>query len=229
MRLYDPTEGRITIDGVDFRQFALEDLRRNVGALFQDFGRYDFTARENIRLGDVTYRGDGSRIVDAARQAGALGEIESLPHGWETVLGTSLGDGRDLSPFEWQRLALARALFRDAPILVLDEPSASLDPLAERDLFDRFHSLAASTPGCGRESDTDRDARPLITLPHDGGANFAKAGEVAWEGQGERGQMLGDVPGYRQQAGRAAAIGHVELKSVANDRHARLPLGKPGQ
>ena len=143
MRLYDPIEGRITVDGVDLRQFALEDLRRNVGTLLQDFGRYDFTARENIRLGDVTDPGDGSRIVNAARQAGALSEIENLPRGWETVLGASLEDGRDLSPGEWQRLALARALFRDAPILVLDEPSASLDPLAERDLFYRFHTLAA--------------------------------------------------------------------------------------
>ncbi len=143
LRLYDPDAGRITADGVDLRSLATADLRRSFAVLPQDFGRYAFTARENIWLGNTEAPSDSPRVLEAAELSGAREEVEALPNRWETVLGSWFGDGRDLSPGQWQKIALARTLFRNAPIVVLDEPSSALDPLAERELFDRFRTLAA--------------------------------------------------------------------------------------
>jgi ATP-binding cassette subfamily B protein len=140
LRLYDPTQGRILVDGVDLRELDLEDLRSRIGAIFQDFVRYELTAGENIALGRVEVMKDRARMAAAAERAGALGLIEGLPEGPDTLLGRELG-GRELSGGEWQKLALARALFRDAELLVLDEPTASLDVETEYAIYTRFRML----------------------------------------------------------------------------------------
>jgi ATP-binding cassette subfamily B protein len=140
LRLYDPTQGRILVDGVDLRELDLEDLRSRVGAIFQDFVRYELTAGENIALGRVEAMEDRARMAAAAERAGALGLVEELPDGPDTQLGREFG-GRELSGGEWQKLALARALFRDAELLVLDEPTASLDVETEYAIYTRFRLL----------------------------------------------------------------------------------------
>ena len=142
-RLYDPTGGRITIDGVDLRDCAISDLRRQITAVFQDAARYQFTARENIRLGDVTLAPEDGRVVEAACAAGADGVVRQLPHGYETQLGKWFQDGHELSIGEWQKMALARAFARDAPIVVLDEPTSALDASAEHEVLQKFQRLAA--------------------------------------------------------------------------------------
>lgn len=155
LRLYDPECGRITVDGLDLREASGADIRRRAAVLLQEYGRFAFPAVDNVRLGDVQRLTTGRpspvdasadpRLLRAARLAGVLPDIESLPRGWETVLGNVFDDGRELSAGQWQRLALARTLYRDereSPLLVLDEPSAALDPLAERDFVDRLVEAA---------------------------------------------------------------------------------------
>jgi ATP-binding cassette subfamily B protein len=142
-RLYDPTEGRILLDGVDLREWDRDALRRQIAVLFQDFARYPLTARENIGLGDVARIADAGAIQTAAGRAGAGALLARLPRGGETWLGREFEGGADLSGGEWQRIALARAFMRDAGILILDEPTAAMDPAAEADLHARFRELAA--------------------------------------------------------------------------------------
>jgi len=132
LRLYDATGGRILLDGVDLREYDLGELRRKMGAIFQDFGRYELTAGENIGLGRLEHLGNRERQRDAL--------LERLPDGLETLLGRELGD-RELSGGEWQKLALARAYLRDSQILVLDEPTAALDVQSEYRLYTRSHEL----------------------------------------------------------------------------------------
>jgi ATP-binding cassette subfamily B protein len=140
LRLYDPTSGHILLDGVDLRQYDLGELRRKMGAIFQDFGRYELTAGENIGLGRLEHLGNRERQLDALVKAGGASLLESLPAGLDTLLGRELGD-RELSGGEWQKLALARAYLRDSQILVLDEPTATLDVQAEYRIYTRFHEL----------------------------------------------------------------------------------------
>ncbi len=140
-RLYDPTEGSISLDGMDLREMSTVALRREISVLFQDFARYDLSAWENIRLGDIALSPGDERIAAAARLSGADRVIGGLPHGYDTVLGHSFEDGRELSMGEWQSLALARAFARDAQIVVLDEPTSALDAEAEYGLFTRFRRL----------------------------------------------------------------------------------------
>lgn len=140
LRLYDPTSGHILLDGVDLRQYDLDDLRSTMGAIFQDFGRYEFTAGENIGLGRLEHLGDRERQLDALVKAGGESLLERLPAGLETLLGRELGE-RELSGGEWQKLALARAYLRDSQILVLDEPTAALDVQTEYRIYTRFHDL----------------------------------------------------------------------------------------
>jgi len=142
-RLYDPAAGRITIDGTDLREFATAPLRREISVIFQDYVRYNLTARENIWFGAVDREPDADRIAAAAEVAGAGELIKQLPQGLETVLGRWFEEGAELSVGEWQKIALARALLREAQVLVLDEPTASMDAQAEYELFQRFHKLAA--------------------------------------------------------------------------------------
>mgnify|MGYP003587089333 CR=1 FL=1 len=135
-RLYDPTGGRIWIDGTDIREFSLEELRTSFSALFQDFVRYQMTAGENVRMGDVAIPSGDPRIAEAARRGGAAGLIEQLPAGYDTPLGRLFEGGSELSEGQWQRVALARAFVRDAPFVMLDEPTSSLDAKAERQLLE---------------------------------------------------------------------------------------------
>jgi ATP-binding cassette subfamily B protein len=140
-RLYDPTAGRILLDGVDLREYDIEDLCRHTGVIFQDFMRYEMTARENIAVGRIEYLDDQQRIKDAAEKSLADGVIEQLAGGYEQMLGRRFEGGVDLSGGEWQKLALARAYLRDADILILDEPTAALDARAEFEVFQRFNEL----------------------------------------------------------------------------------------
>lgn len=141
-RLYDPTEGKISIDGIDLRELDRQDMRRGISAILQDFGKYQLSARDNIWFGNLGLDKYDDRIPIAAQQAGAHDFIEVLDQGYETNLGTMLPGARDLSHGQWQSVALARTILRDAQILILDEPTASLDPQAEQDFFMRFHQLA---------------------------------------------------------------------------------------
>ena len=140
LRLYDPTEGRILLDGVDLRAFDPADLRRQMGVIFQDFVRYELTAGENIGLGQVEALHNSDRLHAAAAKAGADAVIAALPNGLATQLGRQFG-GRELSGGEWQKLALARAFVRDCSLLVLDEPTASLDVQTEYEVYQRFQEL----------------------------------------------------------------------------------------
>jgi ATP-binding cassette subfamily B protein len=140
--LFTPTEGRILWDGEDMRALDREALRRQIGVIFQDFVRYQLTARENIGFGRAEAVDDLEAIAAAAGQAGAHDYLQALPDGYETTLGKEFTGGYDLSIGQWQRVALARAFFRDARLLVLDEPTASLDARAESELFEYVQALA---------------------------------------------------------------------------------------
>ncbi len=142
-RLYDPTNGTIALDGTDLRQFETAALRRQISVIFQDYAKYHLTARENIWLGNTALAPDHERIAAAARHSGADGTITALPHGYETILGKWFEDGEELSIGEWQKVALARAFLRDAQIVVLDEPTSSMDAKAEYSVFENFRQLAA--------------------------------------------------------------------------------------
>lgn len=140
-RLYDPSAGVIFADGLDLREYELASLRRELSIIFQDYVRYNVTARENIWLGNIAYARNDPRIFDAARYAGADDVIAGLPKGYETRLGKWFEGGEELSEGQWQKIALARAFLRDAQILVLDEPTSAMDAKAEYDLFCRFRQL----------------------------------------------------------------------------------------
>jgi len=140
-RLYEPTSGQILLDGVDLRDYDVDDLRREIGVIFQDFMRYDLTVRENITVGGLDVASDPDRLRYAVRKSGAHDLIERLPHGLDQMLGRRFEDGVDLSGGEWQKFALARMYMRDAGVLILDEPAAALDPIAEYELFKRFAEL----------------------------------------------------------------------------------------
>ncbi len=142
MRLYEPTQGAILYGGVDLRDFDIEDLRARFGAVFQDFVRYQFAAAENIGLGDLSHLEDRPRIEEAAERGGAGPIIRSLPQGFDTPLGGWFESGTELSSGQWQKIAVARAFMREAEVLILDEPTASIDAQAEHELFERFHELA---------------------------------------------------------------------------------------
>lgn len=140
-RLYDPDEGRILLDGIDIREFDLEEFRANIGVIFQDFVRYHLSAGENIAVGRIDAVGDQLRIEHSATQSLADSVIDRLPARYEQVLGRRFKEGVDLSGGEWQKVALGRAYMRDAQLLILDEPTAALDARAEHDVFVRFREL----------------------------------------------------------------------------------------
>jgi len=142
-RLYEPTEGRILLDGVDLREYDIVELRRAVGVIFQDFFRYDLKAGENIAVGRIDARDDQARIVDSAEKSLAADVIEGLDGKYDQILGRRFEGGANLSGGEWQKIALARAYMRDAELLVLDEPTAALDARAEHQVFERFNELTA--------------------------------------------------------------------------------------
>ena len=141
-RLYDPDAGRITIDGIDLRDFKTEDLRREISVIYQDFGRYHLTARENILLGRPELGADDPAIIQAAQWAGIHDHLLRLPQGYETVMSRTFADGAELSIGQWQKLALARAFVRDSQLILLDEPTSSLDAAAEFEFFEKFREMA---------------------------------------------------------------------------------------
>jgi ATP-binding cassette subfamily B protein len=140
-RLYDPTEGQILLDGVDLRDYDVEDLRKEIGVIFQDYMRYELLAKENIGFGKIEDLADHSRIERAARKSMAFQVIDKLPNGYDQMIGRRFDGGVDLSGGEWQKFALARAYMRDAQLLILDEPTATLDARAEYEVFRRFAEL----------------------------------------------------------------------------------------
>ena len=140
-RLYDPTEGAILLDGVDLREYDVDSLRGEIGVIFQDFMRYDMLVKENIGFGRIEELGNQPRVESAARKSLAEPLIAQLARGYEQMLGRRFDNGVDLSAGQWQKVALARAYMRDAQVLILDEPTASLDARAEYEVFLRFADL----------------------------------------------------------------------------------------
>ncbi|MGI8963882.1 MAG: ABC transporter ATP-binding protein, partial [Thermomicrobiales bacterium] len=140
-RLYDPDEGEILVNGIDIRKYDPVALREQIGVMFQDYATYQFSAADNIGIGNVDQIADQTAIASAAIRAGADSVIERLPEGYQTALGKWFEGGHQLSGGEWQKVALARAFMRDAQILILDEPTAALDARAEHELFSRIAEL----------------------------------------------------------------------------------------
>lgn len=168
-RLYDPTDGRIVVDGTDLRELDPVAWQRRVAAIFQDFTRYELTARDNVAFGALGLQHDDDALRRAAERAGALELVEGLPDGWDTVLSRQLAGGTDVSGGQWQRIALARALLAveaGAGILVLDEPTANLDVRAEAEVYDRFLELTrgVTTVVISHRFSTVRRASRIVVL-----------------------------------------------------------------
>ncbi|HEY4336725.1 MAG TPA: ABC transporter ATP-binding protein [Puia sp.] len=140
-RLYDPTEGRILLDGVDLQEYDLTDLRQHIGIIFQDFLRYQMTFSQNIAAGNIDQKENEEQIKASARQSLADELAQKLPGGYEQMLGRRFAEGVELSGGEWQKVAIARAYMRDAQLIILDEPTSALDARAEYQVFERFTDL----------------------------------------------------------------------------------------
>lgn len=169
--LYEPTEGGISVDGIDLRDLAPESWQRRISAVFQDFVAFELTAHDSVAFGAVHAEGDEQAVTRAAREAGALGIIERLPDGWGTPLSRAFSGGTQLSGGEWQRMALARALFgvaAGAGLLVLDEPTASLDVRGEAEVYQRFLDLTrgVTTIVISHRFSTVRRADRIVVLEH---------------------------------------------------------------
>lgn len=165
-RFYDPIEGAIYLDGTDLREYDPDDLHREMGVIFQDFVRYNISAGENIGVGRLDFMRNTRRILRAAKKGGAASVIRKLPRGLNTVLGNKFDEGVDLSGGEWQKLALSRAFMREAQILILDEPTAALDAMAEYDIYERFAELTSgkTTIFISHRFSTVRMANHIIVL-----------------------------------------------------------------
>jgi ATP-binding cassette subfamily B protein len=183
-RLYDPTEGQILLDGIDLREYDLEDLYREIGVIFQDFMRYEMTARENIAVGKIEEIDNQPLLADAARKSLADEVIARLGIGYEQMLGRRFEGGVDLSGGEWQKIALARAYLRDAQLLVLDEPTAALDARSEYQVFQRFAELTTGKMALfiSHRFSTVRMADRIVVLEN---------GNIAEEGTHEKLTRLG--------------------------------------
>lgn len=140
-RLYEPSEGRILLDGVDLREYSLGDLRKNTGIIFQDYVRFQMSASDNIAIGKIEQQANNPLIETAATKSLANNVIDRLPKKYEQFLGKRFHDGVELSGGEWQKIALARAYMRDAQLLILDEPTSALDARSEHEVFLRFAEL----------------------------------------------------------------------------------------
>jgi ATP-binding cassette subfamily B protein len=183
-RLYDPTEGQILLDGVDLRDYDLEDLHREMGVIFQDFMRYEMTAAENIAVGRVEELKNPELLQVAAHKSMADATIARLPKGYDQMLGRRFEEGVDISGGEWQKVALARAYLRDAQILILDEPTAALDARSEFEVFQRFAELTAGKMALfiSHRFSTVRSADRIIVLEN---------GRIAEEGSHDQLSRLG--------------------------------------
>ncbi|NUT51350.1 MAG: ABC transporter ATP-binding protein [Saccharothrix sp.] len=170
-RLYEPTAGRITLDGVDIRAFPVDEWRARLSVIFQDFVRYESSVADNVGLGAVGSLHDREAIREVVDSVGLAGAVARLPRGLDTPLARHLTDGAELSGGQWQRVALARALFalrHGAPVVVLDEPTASLDVRAEAGFFEEFAGLAegATTLLISHRFSTVRHADHIVVLEH---------------------------------------------------------------
>src|SRR3984957_3865996 len=183
-RLYDPVEGQVLLDGVDLREYSLEDLYREIGVIFQDFMRYEMTARENIAVGRIDEINNLPLLRAAADKSMANEVIARLPRDYEQMLGRRFDQGVDLSGGEWQKVALPRAYLREAQVLILDEPTAALDARSEFEVFHRFAELTAGKTALfiSHRFSTVRMADRIIVLQH---------GRIAEDGNHERLLNLG--------------------------------------
>ncbi len=183
-RLYDPTAGQVLLDGVDLRDYGVEDLCQEIGVIFQDFMRYEMTASENIGVGRVEFMSDIRRIRESAEKSLADGVIGRLPLKYDQMLGRRFEGGVELSGGEWQKLALARAYLREAQVLILDEPTAALDARAEFEVFERFNELTVGKMALfiSHRFSTVRMAERIIVL---------EDGAIAEEGTHDRLVALG--------------------------------------
>jgi ATP-binding cassette subfamily B protein len=183
-RLYDPTEGRILLDGIDIRELDPDELRSTIGAMFQDFVTYQATASENIGLGDLPDLENRAAIEAAARKGGVHELIDGLAFGYDTPLGKWFDQGANLSGGEWQKVALGRAFMRDARILVLDEPTSALDAQAEYELFERLRRLSEGRTAVyiSHRFSTVRQADRIL---------FFQRGQLVEEGTHEQLMVLG--------------------------------------
>ena len=169
-RLYEPTGGQIFLDGLDLQQWQVEALRRRIGVIFQDFGRYQFSVGENIGAGDVHHIGDEDRWKEAAKTGMAAPFIDDMPERYQTQLGRWFKDGRELSGGQWQKIALSRAFMRsEADILVLDEPTAAMDASSEAAVFEHFRTASTNkmTILISHRFSTVRAAAQIVVI-HDG-------------------------------------------------------------
>jgi ATP-binding cassette, subfamily B, bacterial len=200
-RLYDPTDGRILLDGYDIRDFDPAELREKIGVLYQDYATYQTTAHENIGLGRVEDMEDMASIESAADRGGASEIIDRLPSGYETMLGKWFDEGYNLSGGEWQKVALSRAFMRDAPILVLDEPTAALDAQAEYELFVRLRELTRGRTAIfiSHRFSTVRRADHILVL---------EEGKLVEEGSHEELMRLGERYARLFNLQAAAYLGH---------------------
>jgi len=183
-RLYDPIEGQILLDGIDLREYDLEDLYREIGVIFQDFMRYEMTASENIASGLIQELDNLALLRNAAHKSLADEVIERLPQQYDQMLGRRFEGGVDLSGGEWQKVALARAYLRDAQLLILDEPTASLDARSEFEVFRRFAELTSGKMALfiSHRFSTVRMADRIVVL---------EKGRIAEEGTHEQLSLLG--------------------------------------
>jgi ATP-binding cassette subfamily B protein len=167
-RMYDPTEGRILLDGIDIKEYKLDDLRKNIGVIFQDFVKFYFTAGENIAVGNIVQQGEQSIIETSAKKSLASSVIDRLPGKYDQMLGRRFESGVELSGGEWQKIALARAYMRDAQLLILDEPTAALDARAEYEAFKRFAELTEGKTAVliSHRFSTVRMASRILVLKH---------------------------------------------------------------
>ncbi|MBV8052663.1 MAG: ATP-binding cassette domain-containing protein, partial [Acidobacteriaceae bacterium] len=167
-RLYDPPEGIILLDGVDLRDYQVNSLRHEIGVIFQDYMRYDMLAAENIGFGRIDELQDRERVTRSAEKSLAAGVVAKLPKNYQQMLGRRFEGGVDLSTGQWQKVALARAYMRDAQILILDEPTASLDARAEFEVYQRFVDLTADKMAVliSHRFSTVRMADRIIVLEH---------------------------------------------------------------
>jgi len=183
-RLYDPAEGQVLLDGVDLREYSLEDLYREIGVIFQDFMRYEMTARENIAVGRIEQIDNLALLQQSAQKSMADEVVAKLSSGYEQMLGRRFEGGVDLSGGEWQKVALARAYLRDAQVLILDEPTSALDARSEYEVFQRFAELTAGKMALfiSHRFSTVRMADRIVVLEH---------GKIAEEGDHDALTQLG--------------------------------------